>query len=329
MPFRDVLGHARVTSLLARAVARESVPPTLLLAGPAGVGKWRAAVALAEAVNCLAPVDGDACGTCRSCDRVGRGMHVDVLGVEPDETGRIKIDAIRDVLGRCGYRPFEGRRRVVLVRDADAMTEEAQNALLKSLEEPPPGTIFVLTSAVPDALLRTVRSRTMRLMFGRLGADDITQILVSHDGRSATSARAVAMLADGSAGAALAVGSSDLADLRTAAQQLLMAASASDMASRLAAAKAVIGAKPERTRQELASVLRVASSLARDLAVVHAGCDRALLANADAGDVVDRLARALPAASARQAFATIDRALGALERNAGTKLVAEWLVSEL
>ena len=256
-------------------------------------------------------------------------MHVDVVTLEPDEAGRIKIDAVRDVLARCGFRPFEGRRRAVLIRDADALTDEAQNALLKSLEEPPPATMFVLTSAAPDALLRTVRSRTMRLVFGRLVADDIADILVSHDGRSAAEARAAAMLADGSVGAALAVGSRDLADTRAAAQLLLMAAAAPDLATRLAAAKAVIGTKPERTRQELASVLRLASSLVRDVAVVHAGGDRRLLANADLDDGIDRLSRALAPAVARKAFGTIDRALAALARNAGPKLVAEWMVVEL
>jgi DNA polymerase-3 subunit delta' len=329
MPFTNVLGHGRVTALLRRAVARESVPPTLLLAGPAGVGKWRLGRALAEAVNCLSPVNGDACGTCRSCDRIARGLHVDVLAVEPDEGGRIKIDVIREVLGRCGFRPFEGRRRVVLIRDADAMTEEAQNALLKSLEEPPPATLFVLTSATPDALLPTVRSRTMRLVVGRLGADDIARILVQHDGRSETSARAVAMLADGSAGAALAVGSSDLAETRAAAEQLLLAAATPDLATRLNAAKNVIGTKPERTRQELAAVLRMASSLVRDVAVLHARSDRRLLANVDAADALDRLARRLTPAAARQAFGLIDEGLQALERNAGPKLVSEWLVSAL
>ena len=169
MPFRDIVGHRHLTSLLARAVARGTVPPTLLLAGPAGVGKWRVARALAEALNCLAPVDGDACGTCRSCDRISRDVHVDVTA-RSARRHRQDQDRARCATcsTSCGYRPFEGQRRVVLIRDADALLESAQNALLKSLEEPPPATVFVLTSAAPDSLLRTVRSRTMRLTFGRL-----------------------------------------------------------------------------------------------------------------------------------------------------------------
>lgn len=328
MPFRDVIGHARQVALLAGAVQRGSVPPTLLLAGPAGVGKWRVAGALAQAMNCPAIAAGDACGVCRSCDRIARDIHVDVIALAPDEAGAIKIDPVREALSRCGYRPFEGQRRVVAVRDADALTESAQNALLKSLEEPPPGTMFVLTSGAPDALLRTVRSRTMRLAFGRLTTDDLVRLLTRDHGFAAADARRAALLADGSAGAALALGSADLTTSRARATRLLAAAALHDVGARLAVAKEVIG-KPELSRQELAAVLRVASSLTRDLAIVHAGADRRTLANGDAADTVERLAAQLTAPTARRAFATLDRGLTALERNAGPKLVAEWVAVEL
>ena len=328
MPFRDVVGHGRQLSLLARAVQRGSVPPTLLFAGPAGVGKWRVAQAIAQGVNCQALVDGDACGTCRSCDRIARDLHVDVLTLAPDDAGTIKIDPVREVLSRTGYRPFEGQRRVVAIRDADALNEGAQNALLKSLEEPPPATMFVLASAAPDALLRTVRSRTMRLAFGRLTSDDVVRVLTRDHEFTRDAARRAALLADGSVSVALALGSADLTASRAKAARLLAAAALHDVSARLAVAKDVIG-KPELSRQELAAVLRVASSLTRDLAVVHAGADRGTLANGDAADTVDRLAAQLSAAAARKAFTTLDRGLSALERNAGTKLVAEWVAVEI
>lgn len=330
MPFRDLIGHTRLASLLTRAVARESVPPTLLFAGPAGVGKWRAAVSLAEALNCLEPAEGDACGRCRSCDRIARGMHVDVRVLEPDDTGKIKIELVRDTLESCGYRPFEGKRRVVLIRDADALLESAQNALLKSLEEPPPATVFVLTSGAPDSLLRTVRSRTMRLTFGRLTIGEVEQLLVRDHDILPAEARRLAGLADGSVGGALALASGDLSETRDAALRLLTAASEREVAGRIAVAKAVVSArKTDLSRQEMAAVLHLASSLVRDLSVLHAGSDRRLLANGDLGDELDRLARTLPAPAARKAFATIDRGLTALERNAGVKLVAEWIAAEL
>ncbi len=329
MPFQDVAGHAKLTALLKRAVVRESVPPTLLFAGPPGVGKWRTALALANAINCLAPIEGDACGVCRSCDRITRGVHVDVRVLSADDTGNIKLDVVRKVLEDCEFRPFEGKRRLVLIRDADALNDQAQNALLKSLEEPPPGTIFVLTSAAPDTLLRTVRSRTMRLTFGRLTLDEVERLLVRDHQREPAEARRLAGLADGSIGAALALGSSDVAEVRDAAFMLLGAAGERDMAGRMAVAKAVVGTKPERTRQEVAAVLHLASTLVRDLAVLHTESTPRLLANGDVVTRLEALARVLPPAGARRAFVTINEALVALNRNAGPKLVTEWVAAEL
>ena len=125
MPFRTLAGHRRIRALLGRAVAQDTVPPSLILAGPRGVGKRRAAQALAEVLNCAASVTDeagvDACGTCAQCRRIGRGTHPDVIVIEPGDTGAIKIEQVRDVIDRAAYRPFEGRRRVVIIDDADAM----------------------------------------------------------------------------------------------------------------------------------------------------------------------------------------------------------------
>lgn len=337
MPLREIAGHRRLIDLLARAITRGTLPPTLLFAGPSGVGKWQVARALAQAVNCLAPVplvEGgpavDACGTCRSCDRIARDVHVDVISLTPDEKASIKIDPVREVLDRVGYRPFEGKRRFVLIRDADALEVAAQNSLLKSLEEPPPATVFILVSAVPGALLTTVRSRCMRLQFARLTEDDVIGVLTRDHEWAEGEARAAAALADGSPGQALAQQSADLAEARELAEQLLShAAGQADVMQRLTMAKALVGTKPERTRDELAVVLRVAASMLRDLEAINAQADPRVLANADLRDHLDRLARAYAGDRARRAFTAVDRALLALNRNASTKVVAEWLATQI
>ena len=125
MPFRDIAGHRQVLQLLAGAVERQTLSPSLILDGPEGVGKRRTAVALAQLLNCATtrPSDGiglDACGTCASCTRIARGVHSDVLVIEPGDTGAIKVDQIRDAIERSAYRPFEGRRRVVILEWAPA-----------------------------------------------------------------------------------------------------------------------------------------------------------------------------------------------------------------
>src|SRR4051812_41561469 len=100
MTLRDIIGHRRLTTLIARAIERESLPPTLLFAGPSGVGKWAVARAAAQTINCTDRVTPagdlatDACGKCRACDRIARGVHVDVILLEPDERASIKIDVV-------------------------------------------------------------------------------------------------------------------------------------------------------------------------------------------------------------------------------------------
>ena len=119
MTLREIIGHRHLTTLIARAIDRESLPPTLLFAGPSGVGKWAVARAAAQAVNCPERVKPaatdlatDACGKCRACDRIARGVHVDVIAVEPDERASIKID--------LGPRRASARHRSGLSKAASA-----------------------------------------------------------------------------------------------------------------------------------------------------------------------------------------------------------------
>ena len=337
MSLRDIIGHRRLTALISGAIDRESLPPTLLFAGPSGVGKWRVACAAAQALNCLQPVRGvgglpfDACGRCRACDRIARGVHVDVIAIEPDDRASIKIDVIRDVLSGTGYKPFEGKRRVVLIREADTLEAAAQNSLLKNLEEPPPGTVFILTTAVPGVLLSTVRSRCMRLRFGRLTAADVELALTRDHGQTERDAREAAPMADGSIGQALALSDLDIGGMRDLAMGLLrQTAGRADTQARLQAASSVVaGLSKKEERADLTAVLRLAASMLRDIEALNAGADQRVLANPLLTDDLSTLASAFAGDRARAAFGAVDRALTALERNAGTKVVAEWLAVQL
>lgn len=332
-----MVGHRRLITLLSQAIHRGTLPPTLLFAGPAGTGKFGVAQAVAATLNCLSPVSSqpglpvDACGTCRACDRVARGVHVEVLALEPDERASIKTDVVRDVLSRTGFRPFEGRRRVVIIREAETLESQAQNALLKSLEEPPPGTVFILVTTVPDALLPTVRSRCMRLRFGRLTEAEIEAVLTRDFDRRSADARAAATLADGSVAQALALESADLVVLRETATRLLTGAAARSVSQRLQAAGLLVSSpsKKDRTRDELGLVLRFLASMLRDLELLNTGGDERIMANPALRDQLQGLQRAFEGPRAREAFQAVDRALMALERNAGQKLVSEWLAMHI
>jgi DNA polymerase-3 subunit delta' len=330
MPFRDIVGHRHLLDLLSGAAVRGSLPPSLIFAGPEGVGKRLAALALAKVFNCAA-VDSqtnDSCGRCAACTRIARGVHADVLTIEPGETGAIKVEQIRDVLQRCAYRPFEGRRRVVIIDDADAALGEAQNAMLKTLEEPPAASTFVLVTSRPDVLLPTVRSRCQRLRFGRLAPADVADVLIRAHGYADADAHAAASLSDGSIGLALEGGSDDYVEARDAASRLLKGvAGAADPRARLASAQALTGTKSER--DELARRLRALSSMLRDLGVLLSRADERSLANADLKPFLSGLLRSFDGERTLRAFAAVDRALNALDRNASPKIVADWLAFQI
>ena len=333
MPLRDLSGHRHLLELLARAVGRASLPQSLIFGGPEGVGKRATARALGQAVNCEQPVEWpqapgrDACGTCASCRRIARGVHADILVVEAEESGSIKIEQIRDAVDRASYRPFEGRRRIVIIDGADAMVPHAQDALLKTLEEPPPASVFVLVTAVPDILMPTIRSRCQRLRFGPLSPAEVADVLIRAHGMSAVNAHAAAAASDGSIGRALEGAADDVGEAREAAERLLHGvAAARDPRRRLEGAKGFVGSAD---REELGRRLRALLSLLRDLSLLVARADDRALANADLKPQLVGLVKTFDRERALRAFAAVDRALSALDRNASPKIVADWVALQI
>jgi len=339
MPFRDIVGHERVTTRVARAVARETLPPCMLLTGPGGVGKRLLATAIAQALNCGAlrrDASGpalDGCGTCSACRRIASGAYPDVLVLEPGESGAITIDQVREAIEQVGYRPFEGRRRVVIVDDADLLVPAAQNALLKTLEEPPGRSQFLLVTARPDMLLDTVRSRCPCLRLGQLAVDEIAAILTGR-GADEQVARPVSAAAGGSVGRAVQMTLRDRQESREAAMGLLRSVSAApDAKARLAGARdfaAGRGSKraPAADRRELRERLRALAALLRDVALVAAGAGEPP-ANADLDGSLRELAAAWTGARAPRAFAAVGEALDAVDRNVSPKVVADWVACRL
>ena len=298
MPFAEIKGHAHTIALLKQAVRRGRLPQSLLFAGPAGVGKHAVAIALAQAVNCPARRrdDGDdACGKCPTCVRIAGGRHSDVVLLDKGDEASIKIRALRErVLDIVGYRPFEAEKRVFIIDPADELTLEAQDALLKTLEEPPPSAILILVSAYPDTLVPTVQSRCRRLRFGA-----VPRLPTPADDQAA--------------------------DDREAALMLLRAARGRAPAAALKAAAAFSkNSSDRRDREALGDRLAALGSLLRDLGAIGVGADRTL-ANADVGDELRSLATAFGPARASAAYETTTRAAEHLDRNASPKIVADWI----
>jgi len=355
MSFREVAGHRRLKRLLARAVQSGTLPPSLVFSGPEGVGKKQMAFALAQALNCLQPVETsagerDACGACASCSRIARGLHPDVTLVKrPEDKSSIAVSQARDLVRQVGYRPFEARHRVVVIDDADELGGDSQDALLKTLEEPPPRNVFVLVTSRPNLLSTTVRSRCCVLRFAPLGAAEIADALVSAHGFTSADARASAALSGGSFAVAVGARADQRAQARAVAAAVLIETSRTlDVRARLAASAALLKAVGRKSkdagkdtekeregkgggadRESVARRLRAMGSLLRDLAVLTTRASEATLVNLDLRADLESLARHYDRDRLARAFSAVGRSLSALERNASPKIVADWLVLQL
>jgi DNA polymerase-3 subunit delta' len=185
MAFRDIIGQDKVVNILLRTIRRGRLPSSYLFAGESGIGKKFTAINLIKAVNCLTPrstldnggYEGmDACDKCSSCKKIDTGVHPDFLLISP-EGGQIRIEEIRAIDNILSFKPFEGRRKAVIVDEADNMNPYAANAFLKTLEEPSKDSLIILVSSNPDRLPDTIRSRCSRVNFTPLSYETCREVI--------------------------------------------------------------------------------------------------------------------------------------------------------
>ncbi len=205
MPFSEVLNQPSATEYLKKSVLGH-VPQALLFCGPSGVGKKKAALEFAKALNCLDPVarqKGDACGLCAHCKAIENGTYPDVvvadflyqarleLKKEPGDKNyeeelekelakqqRIKVDTIRDITAKSQQKSAVNGWKVFIVDEAQSMQAEAANALLKFIEEPPQKTVWILLTDKKAAMLKTILSRCQPLQFAPLPQETVQQLLL-------------------------------------------------------------------------------------------------------------------------------------------------------
>jgi DNA polymerase III subunit delta' len=334
MPFSELIAQDRALSPLRSALRRGALHHAYLFGGPDGVGKATAARLLAQAANCEgpgAPAQGDACGACGPCRKIAKGVHPDVLVLAEEramvKAGRweakggrtpskdIVVDQVRDLVDhRLAMKRFEGRHRFVIIDPADGMNPQAQNALLKTLEEPPEGTTLVLVASSPDALLPTIRSRCLRVPFAPIPAAALAARLEA-EGHPPEKARLAAAISGGSLGRALAADD----DVLAAEAEAVRAAGALDPDD--AGAWLAFARDHGGDREEARALCELLLLWLRDVAAVQAG--GGALALADLGEATRGAAAALPPGEILRRRRGVQRTAEALRQNAAPVLALE------
>lgn len=229
MIWRDLLGQSRQIEMIQRAAARNRLAHAYLFLGPEGIGKRQVARGLAESLFCTSRSGTtlSACGTCASCRQVQSGSHPDLFEIGcPEGKRELPIDLLvgaKERRGREGLchdlamRPMAGDRRVAIIDDAHTMNDESANALLKTLEEPPIGSVLMLLSPELEPILPTIRSRCQPLWFSPL-SPEIVEGILRKEGVAAEPARSAAAVSGGSPGAARGLLDPSLSRIREAVE---------------------------------------------------------------------------------------------------------------
>ena len=199
----SIIGHQQIIEQLQRTVASRRIAGAYLFVGPAGVGKETVARYFAGLIFCQQEAQPPTvCGTCLACRKVDSGNHPDLQFIRPDGS-LLKIGQIRELQRQVIYQPLEASRKVYILTDVDRMNPEAENCLLKTLEEPPAASVLILLTSNVQALLPTTRSRCQILQFHPMPTQELATILVDRYSAAPEQAITLAIAAEGSIGKAI------------------------------------------------------------------------------------------------------------------------------
>ncbi len=318
MSFKEVMGHERPIRLLQRAIAQKKVVHSYLFTGNEGIGKSFVALQFAKALNCLQGDNGvDGCDRCPSCKKIDHHLHPDVSLVEP-EGQTLKVEQVREMQSALAYKPYEGRRRVIILSAADRMAPNMSNTLLKTLEEPPLHTVIILLAKTPKGILPTILSRCQSIRFNPLPLPLVSNWLMKEKGLREDEALLLASLAEGSPGKALEI-KEELAGIPR--KELLKGWIGSKSLS-MEEKEGWIELLPSQ-RETLHLILEVAKTLLRDLILVQTSGDPTKLIHTDLSEEIEKISFQWDTPLLLKRMDLLHQASQAIKRNANTRLTLE------
>jgi DNA polymerase III subunit delta' len=321
----QVIGQDKVLSLLDYSLKAGAVAHAYLMVGPRHVGKRTLAINLAQALNCTeseAP-----CGQCRSCQRILAGKHADVTAIGVDSKTEIGIDDIRELQRLASLPPYEGKCKVFIIDEAEYLSTEAANSLLKILEEPPPSVVWLLLAAEEQRLLPTIMSRCQRLELKPVPSERIQEALVNLHNVDIDKAKLLAQLCHGRPGWAIsALEADDILEQRSIRIDGLVSLLSAGLEQRFAYAQ--VAGQFSQNRRTGVEVTEGWFDWWRDLMLVKGGCKQGMV-NVDYEATLQRQARGLSLAEIREFLAKLCLLQEDISRNVNPRLAWEWLMLNL
>ena len=317
----QVVGHKGAVDLLKGALASERVAHAYLLTGPPQIGKRSLALNFAQALNCLD--EEKPCGQCSDCSKIAHGSHPDVQVIE-GEGGTIKIDQMRTLRREAVLFPLEGRWKVYIIRQMEQATIEAANCLLKTLEEPPPHVILMLTASEAEALLPTIVSRCQVLNLRPLVTEPVQRFLQERWGVDGERAHLLARLSGGRPGWAVAASQNDaILDRREKYLDRMIALMGQGRVDRMGYAQQL-----SRNPKAVKELLQLWLSWWRDLLLTVSGSSANII-NIDREATLRTQAQRYNLAQVRDFVEALRAATWRLEHNTNTRLTLEVLMLSL
>ncbi len=343
-----VVGHQAAIEVLQRSIYTGRLGHAYLLHGPPQVGKTTLARAFAQALNCTTSY-GTPCGECRACRLIARGVHPDVrsfemLSVEEEEQAaleaeeqgerhtaktRISIEDIREQLIRdASLLPYEARYKVYTIVGAENLSEEAADAILKTLEEPPAHVVLILTAPDPRLLHETVVSRCQQMRLGLVPVDEIEAFLVERQQVQEDDARLLARVSSGRAGWAIAAASQPaLMEERRQALDWMAELPGASRRQRFEVAEDLAN-EFRKSRGKVAIAMQYWVGWWRDVILARLGCGH-LMSNIDYRGEIEEQASHLILAQARAGLRAVEEASANLRANVNPRLALEALMLAL